>query len=300
MLSPDPTPVDRPGLVYDSVRHRMVLFGGSDNEGALGETWEWDGTSWLRRDVPGPVHRFSHDMVFDAERGVCVVFGGADGFGGKLLGDTWEYDGRAWKQVSDSGPSPRIGHAMTWDNRRKRTLLFGGAGPGPEDPTHHDTWEWDGSRWQSVAATGPSGNHFHRMTCDERRGRIVSFGGRGGGSDTWEFDGSTWLRVATAGPSPRDHHAVSYDPDQGRVVVFGGGLQKPDGDFANVWLNDLWAWDGAKWMQLAASGPPSRGGQPGLAYDRARKRLVLFGGGGTSDHHLPGTWEWDEGWRRAR
>src|SRR5687768_7606780 len=42
-------------LAYDPVRGRMVLFGGSPGGSGsnLGDTWEWDGTSWLER---RPVH----------------------------------------------------------------------------------------------------------------------------------------------------------------------------------------------------------------------------------------------------
>jgi hypothetical protein len=83
------------------------------------------------------------------------------------------------------------------------------------------------------------------------------------------------------------------------VVLFGGGAQlSPDvaTEREPRWLRDLWEWDGERWMLLASSGPPSNGGQPGFVHDRARNRLVLFGGG-----NLPGTWEWTgRSWSRVR
>jgi len=298
----DPSPRARPGLVYDRARRRTVLFGGSNNVGALGETWEWDGVVWNQVDIPGPVARFSHCMVYDAGRGRTVLFGGVDGYDGKLLGDTWEYDGSRWIQVADSGPRARIGHAMAWDGSRGRTVLFGGGGAAPDSPACHDTWEWDGSGWHDLAIESPTANLFHRMAFDERRARVVSFGGRGGGADTWEFDGFGWTRVSVAGPRPRDHHAVAYDSGRGRIVLFGGGWQAPEGTpDRDLWLSDLWEWDGQAWRVLLASGPPSQGGQPGLVYDEARQVLVLFGGGGSTDHHLAGTWEWNGSrWRMVR
>jgi hypothetical protein len=34
---------------YDERRRRVVLFGGNDEQGMLGDTWEWDGQRWSRR-----------------------------------------------------------------------------------------------------------------------------------------------------------------------------------------------------------------------------------------------------------
>ena len=92
---------------------------------------------------------------------------------------------------------------------------------------------------------------------------------------------------------------MTYDTRRQRVLIFGGGRQMPNGNFpadtTGAWLRDLWAWDGTSWTQLAETGPPSRGGLPGLSYDSQRDRVVLFGGG-----HLDGTWEWDgRTWRQV-
>ena len=35
-------------MAYDEQRGRMVLFGGTDDSGILGDTWEWDGSTWTR------------------------------------------------------------------------------------------------------------------------------------------------------------------------------------------------------------------------------------------------------------
>ncbi len=230
-------------------------------------------------------------MVYDSRRQRVVLFGGYNASG--LLPDTWEFDGTRWQQLADEGPSPRIAFGMAYDSARGKTVLFGGAG-GRGEPTSTDTWEWDGVRWLRRATTGPAGNSFLKMAYDARRQRVVAFGGRGGGGETWEWDGTSWNRVSTSGPPPRDHHAMAYDSKRQRVVVFGGGKQLPNGRFpadtTGAWLRDLWAWDGSAWTELASSGPPSRGGLPGLTYDPVRDRLILFGGG-----HLDGTWEWDGG-----
>ena len=46
-----PPPRSDAGMVYDSARKRIVLFGGrrgSPDNSDLGDTWEWDGASWKR------------------------------------------------------------------------------------------------------------------------------------------------------------------------------------------------------------------------------------------------------------
>jgi len=284
-----PWSLDRPGLVFDTRRHVAVLFGGRDASHANG-TWEWDGTHWRERRIAGPSARHSHGMVYDARRGRVVLFGGFDSTG--FRGDTWEYDGTSWQRMSDTGPAPRAAFGMAYDSARGVTVLYGG-GRDFADPVFTDTWEWDGRRWtQHATGRGPSGRVFLKMAYDARRRRVVAFGGRGGGGETWEWNGDAWSRASTSGPPPRDHHAMTYDSRRQRIVIFGGGRQLPNGDFprdtTGAWLRDLWAWDGTSWTQLAANGPPSRGGLPGLTYDAARDRLVLFGGG-----NLSGTWEWD-------
>jgi hypothetical protein len=285
---PAPWPVDRPGLAFDTHRHVAVLFGGGDQH-RTDQTWEWNGSSWTARNIPGPPARTSHGMSFDSRRARMVLFGGYNETG--ILGDTWEFDGKRWQKVAEDGPARRIGFGMAYDSARGRTVVFGG-GRDFGEPTLTDTWEWDGKVWTRASTTGPSGNLFLKMAYDAGRQRVVAFGGRGGGNQTWEWDGREWTQVASSGPPPRDHHAMAYDGRRGRIVIFGGGRQLPNGevpsDTAGAWLRDLWAWDGTHWTELAASGPTARGGQPGLTYDSARDRLVLFGGG-----NLDGTWEWD-------
>ena len=57
-------------------------------------------------------------------------------------------------------------------------------------------------------------------------------------------------------------------------------------------LADTWIWDGSTWTQHAAGlNPPSRAGHA-MAYDPARRRVVMFGGDAGSTF-LNDTWEWD-------
>ena len=75
-------------MAYDSARGRTILFGGIGGS-FLGDTVEWDGTTWTQR-VPAtsPSARTYHAMAYDSARGVTILFGGANG---SYLGDTWEF-----------------------------------------------------------------------------------------------------------------------------------------------------------------------------------------------------------------
>jgi hypothetical protein len=90
----------------------------------------------------------------------------------------------------------------------------------------------------------------------------------------------------------RNAHAMIYNDDRATVMLFGGA------DEGQV-LGDLWEWNGIKWRKLAATGPSPRT-FPCMAYDRRRRRVVLFGGNrvlfgseNDIDTFLDDTWEWD-------
>ena len=104
-------------------------------------------------------------MVYDAKRGVTVLFGGKRGE--MSMRDTWEWDGRAWMQDSTSGPSARKNHAMAYDRFRGVTVMFGG------DNTQNElgeTWEWDGQSWTRRNGLEPSRRTNHAMAFDQDRG----------------------------------------------------------------------------------------------------------------------------------
>lgn len=231
-----------------------------------------------------PPARYTHAMVYDAQRAVCTIFGGHTG--SHALGDTWSWDGAAWVLSSAAGPSPRWSHAMSYDSHRDRIVLFGGYSSGIG--VLGDTWEWDGSIWTQVASAGPPPRVGHTMAFDPQRQRTVLFGGDSntgvGGdlADTWEWDGVTWIQVATTGPTPRMYSAMAFDNQRGVTVLFGGGAFSP--------LGDTWEWNGTDWALAATTGPAPRG-RHAMAFDSQRARTLLFGGinSGSSDQ----TWEWD-------
>jgi hypothetical protein len=76
-------------MQYDAQRRRVLLFGGSSTV-LLGDSWEWDGTTWTRvMTEAAPSQRTGGGVAFDAIAREMVVFGGT-GIGSDR-DDTWVF-----------------------------------------------------------------------------------------------------------------------------------------------------------------------------------------------------------------
>lgn len=254
-------------MAYDSIRSRMVVFGGAilvppqDGYTYNDRTWEWDGNSWrqyLRTTRPHP--RVRHAMAYDPARGVTVLFGGyyhswcdwAPCNQGPYFSDTWEWDGSAWTERAATGPPPRAGHVMVYDSIREVIVLFGGHNG---SAFMNDTWEWDGQAWtHRTPATVPPARTDAAMAFDPARGVCVLFSGyqdQNAGTpaldDTWEWDGNDWSRqIIPPAPPPRFGHAMAFDCVRGMSLLFGGyGVpQQPSALLGDTWLGGFNDMDG--------------------------------------------------------
>jgi Galactose oxidase, central domain len=271
-------------LAFDSQRQRSVAF--TEN----GETWEYDGANWVRKNTAtSPSPRLDDGgMAYDTGRGRVVLFGGltedSNGNVTGYLNDTWEYDGASWVRKNTATSPPQLSnHTLAYDSTRRRIVLFGGS---TADNTYtSDTWEYDGTNWvRKSTAASPPPRGGAGMTYDSTRGQVVLFGGYAGTgdfsllNDTWVYDGATWRQKTTVdSPSGRDGASLTFDPTRNRVLLFGGGSDGPE-------FNDTWEYDGANWVNVT---PPDSGNSPfvrfrsGMAYDSIRHKVVLFGGGGS-------------------
>jgi uncharacterized delta-60 repeat protein len=160
--APSPRKQIQYGMTYDSIRQRIVLFGGciGNPSTCYGDTWEYDGADWTQINTSvSPAARGVHSMVFDAARGKTVLFSGyrypSTPSSANALHDMWEYDGQNWTQVNIALPPPRGWSMITYDNNRSKIILFGGIAPG--SVAVGDTWEFDGAQWQQIyGAASPS------------------------------------------------------------------------------------------------------------------------------------------------
>jgi len=276
-------------VAYDSVRKKIVVFGGVGTA-TLSDTWEFDGLVWALRATAGPSARSNAAMAYDAVRTETILFGGT--VGGQ---ETWAWNGVAWIQkcttapCSTTRPSSRSGSAMAFDTPRSKIVLFGGSGTS-------DTWTWDGTAWALSPASGPAGRTDHALAYDPAGLRVLLFGGDSAGTkrnDVWSYNGTTWSPVATSGgpPAARSDAPFIYR-GAGRLVTFSGV------GTGGVFLTDTWEFVSSTntWVSYGGAAPTRRSGHAG-AYDSNRNVAVMFGGQWSSANSE--TWEFGaSGWQR--
>src|SRR6266849_6082974 len=77
---------------YDSKQNRVVLFGGWNGIGPLGDTWQFDGTTWTNlAPAVAPPAASNAAIAYDPVREVSVLYGGSTDTA--VSADTWEWDG---------------------------------------------------------------------------------------------------------------------------------------------------------------------------------------------------------------
>jgi hypothetical protein len=147
--------------------------------------------------------------------------------------------------------------------------------------------------------SSPGSRNAHAMVYDERRHATVLYGGADASSvrgDTWSWDGDRWRALEIAGPSPRTFPALVWDAARSEAVLFGGRkvLFGRDGQ-RDTCLSDTWVLRTDGWHHPPVAGPPPRS-EAGIAYDRDRRVVIVFGGYndvGGETVRLGDTWEWD-------
>ena len=286
----------RHAVAFDGTRLVGVMFGGLRNQlstPVLGDTLEWDGTSWTTVAVGGPPARFEHCLAFDSQRNVVVMFGGQDWITPHT--DTWEYDGVSWSQIATPvlHPSARIGSAMCFDSVRNKTVVFGGYG-GSATGLLSDTWEWNGTSWNQVNLPGPlpAPRRDHAMVFDAARGVVVMFGGRDWNSvsgGTWEYAGTHWYQVTTASEPPFVvDHSMVYHAGRQRVVAYSGE------DLQGQRYDDTWTYDGQAWSLLPTGNEPTAVSSSASLYDPTRNTMVATGGVTSTPFAAVGAWTLNE------
>jgi hypothetical protein len=291
-------------MAYDHRRQVTVLFGGRDRFSgvALGDTWEFDGTTWGQKfPEVSPSARHSHQMSYDAARGIVVLYGGGDG---SLSSDAlWEWDGTYWRPVEPVGDRPpdRARHGMAYDSRRQKHVVFGGSGVG--DTVFADTWEYDGDTrtWRLMAETGPPARLLGTLAFDVTHDTTVLYGGLKAVyddemdetlnlRDTWTWNGlrGTWTEADPRNrPVQSFGHSLAYDSRRGVVVLQNGAVLSaafPDGPYST---RSTWFWNGTDWTAGTEWNEwnhpsPRQFDHPdylgAMVYESDRDQMLYFGG----------------------
>lgn len=227
--------------LYDPLRDRMLVFGGSNGGAGFNETWALDlstGPEWSPLATSGtkPAGRSGQAAVLDPARDRMLVFGGRSG--AVYLGDVWELTLGAtptWSQLAPSGtpPSARGFQSAIYDPLRDQVVLFGGVGSAG---SLADVWVLSLSpspAWTQLPLVGPSARNLQVAIHDANGDRLVIFGGRDGTTlldDVWALPlapGSDWTYLMPENPqflkpAARREASAIYDLNLDRMVLFGG------------------------------------------------------------------------------
>lgn len=199
---------------------------------------------------------------------------------------------RIWRQLHPrQNPGRLVRSKLVYHPGRQTVLLYGGERhlDSGELELNDELWELEGSYWRKVCGPCPPGPRDRfGMAYDQRRGLLLIFGGQDAagftGTEVWEWDGyASWEQRQPAGtwPSPRHSFYMTYDRAGERTLMYGGRL---DDDSES---NELWAYDGDAWQQIAQEGtwPDARLDDSSTpAYDPYAGWFVFYGGYGTTSH----------------
>jgi len=186
-------------MVYDLKRRRIVLFGGyrraQEQNLRLGDTWEWNGSSWEEMEVSGPSPRNGAAMAYDPVRHLVILFGGNG-----PSAETWLWNGKNWSELKTNAVAGRFNPAMAFDETRQHLIRFGGWNG---QTRLADNWILESTIWRQLEGVGPEARNHSAMVFDAKRQCLVLFGGHDGErvfGDTWEWNGSAWSRAAFHAP----------------------------------------------------------------------------------------------------
>ncbi|UCE10920.1 MAG: hypothetical protein JSW61_03040, partial [Candidatus Thorarchaeota archaeon] len=171
-----------PGMVYDPVNERVMLFGGGLGDTEFDDTWilDYESRTWTELTIStSPTPRSGHVMVFDSSNGVIILFGGHNGT--SPAKDTWVFNctSETWIEVTpEISPPERMSHAMVYDSLSGKVVLF--SGYGINGPEVDDTWTYDypTNTWEEMnPAVSPQARYGAAHVYDEANGTTIIFGG---------------------------------------------------------------------------------------------------------------------------
>jgi hypothetical protein len=203
-------------MVFDPLRSAVVLFGGVDPNGALADTWTWDGSAWTPHPAAtGPAARVYPAMAFDPTRGTVVMVGGTGAAG--YLADTWEWNGTNWSPIGSLAPPTGAGAvSMSFDAARQVLVYYAAPAGQPGQ-----LWELGAAGWQLANAAGPS---YGPIVYDPGAGNLVAMGP----GAPYDYVQGAWVaRAMTASSfvaSDASRGGILAMPSVGSVVMLATAL----------------------------------------------------------------------------
>lgn len=308
VLGPLPPARRDEAMIYDPVRERLIVQGGSEvtyESLSFGDAWALDLSgipAWTQLTASGTAARRSgHSAIYDPVGDRMIVFGGLEHV--QFNTYTWTNSvsalslsgSPAWSAVTTTGTTPpgRWYHAATHDTARQRMLMFGGETNAPFSQRFNDVWALDlgTAQWSALSPSGtpPAPRVQPALAYDPASDRVVLFGGGYSlPNETWQLTLSgppAWsLIAATTPPEVRMNHQLLYDSALQRVLMAGGKDGGGNGTKVDVWALELLP---SSWQQVTHIAPFRH--EHTAIYDSQRGRIVVFGGM-TSQQARNDTW----------
>src|SRR5207249_10360479 len=127
---------------------------------------------------------------------------------------------------------------------------------------------------------------------------MILFGGYDGvagalSNQTWAFNfqANEWTNLQPdRHPSARSRQGMAFDAQSDRTILFGG--LTAEGDYSS----ETWAYrsSGNSWANMTSEVRPPGRRSPGMVYDAAADRIILFGGYDSSSGIVYNdTWAYD-------
>ncbi|HYR23246.1 MAG TPA: hypothetical protein VEP30_10040, partial [Chthoniobacterales bacterium] len=136
-----PEPREGGGMVWDTARQRIILFGGYSDQEPLykdafrQDAWTWDGSNWSEQTTSTqPLRSYYVGFVYDDALGKAVFVGGDSFIIPDYLKDigagfivfekqTWLLDVNGWTVHPDAEPNDRSGAQMAYDAATQQVIL---------------------------------------------------------------------------------------------------------------------------------------------------------------------------------
>lgn len=229
-------------LMFDTVRSRVLLFGGFDGSENRPELWAFD-ESWHLVEIQGDPPKVAFAAVaYDRNRDRVVVFGGQDPLGETIQDDAvYEFDGTTWSLgiLPEIRPPPRDRPASMFSGRLGGFLIYGGQ---RDSQILDDAWLWNGITWTNLCTSCTGTPRVSAsLVSYPPRADILLIGGTSSGApvagtrylNATTFEPLSLLPTALSGAT-----AVFFSPTQS-VMLFGGTGPSCSGACGTTWMYDL-------------------------------------------------------------
>lgn len=250
--------------IYDTANHRMIVFGGFDENLSLTNTvhlLNLTTLTWSQATPTGtpPPARAYQTAIYDSGGQRMIVHGGNDG--AAELADTYFLSLPPSPPYAWTAPpvgTPMIGrsrHSSTYDPFNTRMIIFAGVDQdGAMDGSllNNETWSLTPAlpSWNQLFFSGtPTFRMGHSGVYDAANRRMVIFAGTTStvpvmvANDLWamRLDVTPSWSILTAGggpPTARTGHTAVYDSVHNRMIIYGG-FDDVSNSFNTAWVIKL-------------------------------------------------------------